>query len=164
MADAHDLRVKANAQRRQPTSMVERPNTVAGLIAKRSELVRLRERLESDLRSVTCDVDHLEAAIRLFDPETTPEAVRRYTTRHRAKKGSVRRFVLTMLREASELVTSKHMTERWLAERQLRTDDATWRIIRNRLGACVNNLQLQGIAVGAGMVDGYLGWRLIQRG
>ena len=40
--------------------------------------------LEGDLRAVTCDIDHLEGAIKLFDPDTTPEAVRRYTTRHRS--------------------------------------------------------------------------------
>jgi hypothetical protein len=55
---------------------------------KREQLVKLRDQLEADLRAVTCDIDHLEAAIRLFDPETTPDAVRRYTTRHRAKKGT----------------------------------------------------------------------------
>jgi len=76
---------------------MERPNTVAGLQAKRADLVRLRDRLEADLKAVTCDLDHLDGAIKLFDPGATPAAVRRYTTRHRAKKGSARRFVLSAL-------------------------------------------------------------------
>lgn len=138
--------------------MTERPNTVFGLIAKRAELIKLRDQLEADLRAVTCDIDHLEGAIKLFDPETTPAAVRRYTTRHRAKKGSVRRFVLAALRDASEPITSRQITEAWCEARGLRTDDATWTIIRNRIGACLTALKGQGLARGAGMVDGYKGW------
>ena len=119
----------------------ERPNTVAGLIAKRAELARIRRRLESDLQAVTCDLDHLDAAIRLFDPETTPEAVKRYATKHRAKKGTVRRFVLTALREAPGPVTSRQLTETWCEERGLRTDAATFVIIRCRIGACLTALK-----------------------
>jgi hypothetical protein len=136
----------------------ERPNTVAGLTAKREELIRLRDKLEADLRAVTCDIDHLDAAIKLFDPEATPEAVRRYTTRHRAKKDSVRRFVLAALRDAEEPITSRDLTERWCEDRGLKTDDATFVIIRCRIGACLTALQAQRLARGAGMVGTYKGW------
>lgn len=147
---------------RQPMRpRTERPNTVSGLEAKRAELRKLRERLESDLKAVTCDLDHLDAAIRLFDPETTPDAIRRYTTRHRARKGSVRRFVLAALRDATEPVTSRSITEAWCAERGLKTDDATFVIIRCRIGACLTAMQKQGHAQGAGMVGDYKGWRAV---
>ena len=67
---------------------VEHPNTVSGLLAKRAELSKLREALEAEVRKVTCDLDHLDAAIRLFDPETTPAAIRRYVVKYGAKKGA----------------------------------------------------------------------------
>lgn len=51
---------------------MERPNTVSGLVAKRAELVAYRTSLEAELRKVTSDIDHLDAAIRIFDPATTP--------------------------------------------------------------------------------------------
>ena len=143
-----------------PRPRTERPNTVAGLIAKRDELVKLRKTLEQDLRSVTCDLDHLDAAIRLFDVETTPDAIKRYARKHRAKKGTVRRFILTALREGTEPVTSRQLTVQWCEERGLKSDDATFLIIRNRLGACLNNMQQQGITTGAGVADGYKRWRL----
>ena len=63
----------------------ERPNTVSGLEAKRDELIRYRTALAAEVRKVTCDIDHLEAAIGLFDPTSTPNAIRRYVVRHRAK-------------------------------------------------------------------------------
>src|SRR5690349_5255738 len=76
----------------------ERPNTVAGLIAKRRELVALQATLEAELRKVVCDLDHLDAAIRLFDPQNTVAAIRRYAAKHKARKGQLQRFVLGHLR------------------------------------------------------------------
>ena len=50
----------------------DRPNTLSGLVSKRAELVKYRDQLEADIRAVTVDIDHLEAAIRIFDPEDSP--------------------------------------------------------------------------------------------
>ncbi|MBV9996810.1 MAG: hypothetical protein JO127_16535 [Caulobacteraceae bacterium] len=133
----------------------ERPNTVSGLKAKKAELEKLRDQLDADLRAVVADIDHLDAAIRLFGETQTR---RRYLRQYRAKKGSVRRFVLTALREAAAPITSKDLTERWCAERGLRPDDATWAILRNRIGACLTALKNQGLARGAGETGGYKAW------
>jgi hypothetical protein len=46
---------------------MERPNTVAGLVAKKAELEKLRDGLEADLRAVVADIDHLDGGIRPFD-------------------------------------------------------------------------------------------------
>ncbi len=50
--------------------------------------------MEAELRKVLCDLDHLDAVIALFDPANTPAAIECYTVRHRAKKGTAKRFVL----------------------------------------------------------------------
>jgi hypothetical protein len=139
---------------------MERPNTVSGLVAKRAELVAVRKALERDIRTVTCDIDHLDAAIRLFDPETTPAAIKRYAVKHRAKKGTVRRFVLAALREASEPITSRQITEAWIAKRGLKADEATFVLIRKRIGACLTSLRAAGLASGDAMVGEYKAWRL----
>jgi hypothetical protein len=52
------------------------------------------------------------------------------------------------------------LTDAWCEARGLKTDDATWTILRNRLGAVLTTMKGQGLIVGAGMVDGYKGWRL----
>ena len=57
---------------------MERPNTVSGLNAKRDELIRYRIQLEAEVRKVTCDIDHLEGAIKLFEPAASPAAIKRY--------------------------------------------------------------------------------------
>ncbi len=141
---------------------MERPNTVAGLVAKRAELAKFRKGLEAELRKVTCDLDHLDASIALFDVSLTPKAVQRYVTKHRAKKGSVTPFVIQFLREAPGPVTSRDITEAWNAARGLRTDDATFVIIRKRIGACLAKLRNQG-HVSSVVMDGvYKAWKLVR--
>lgn len=138
----------------------ERPNTVAGLMAKRDELIALRKHLEAETRKVTCDIDHLDACIALFDPANTPEAVQRYATKHRARHGHVKRFVLGFLRDATGPVTSRDITEAWMKDRGLRADDATFVIIRKRIGACLTGLQADGKAKGTGTGGDYKAWTL----
>ncbi len=41
---------------------------------------------------MTCDIDHLEAAIKLFNPDSAVVAIKAYIVQHRAKKGTVTRF------------------------------------------------------------------------
>lgn len=137
--------------------LMERPNTIAGLQAKKAQLVALRTQLEADLRSIVSDIDHLDGAIALF---AKSEGHTRYVRQYRAKKGSVRRFILAMLRDATAPVSTRDITERWCAERGLQTDDATWAILRNRMGATLIALRAQGLAASVGkLADGYQGWR-----
>lgn len=136
----------------------ERPNTVSGLTAKRDELIKLRNHLEAEARKVTCDIDHLDAVIALFDPANTPEAVQRYTTKHKAQKGQVKRFVLSYLRGAAEPATSRQITEAWIADRGLRADEATYVILRKRLGACLTVLRADGLATNGPMAGEFKTW------
>ena len=138
--------------------MTERPNTVAGLLSKRDQLLALRKQLDAEARKVTCDIDHLDACIALFDPANTHESIQRYTTKHRAQKGHVKRFVLAFLRDAEKPVTSRDITEAWIAERGLRADGATFVIIRKRIGACLTGLQADGFVKGAGTGGDYKAW------
>jgi len=142
--------------------MQERPNTVAGLVAKRAELLKLRDRLEADIKAVTVDIDHLEAAIRIFDPENTPEARRRYAALHRAPKNQSTRFVLAQLREATAPLTSRELALAWCQDRALNATDATLVIITKRMGATLRALKDKGLAVRNGHRAGLIGWSLKQ--
>lgn len=143
-------------------SKLERPNTVSGLMAKREELIRLRSNIEKELRGLTCDIDHLEAAIVLFDPEQTPEARKRYATKHRAQKGTVKRFVLNHLRTANGRITAMQLADWWISDRGLKTDDSTTTLIRKRFGACLTALARQGIIEGEEIIDGIKKWQLVR--
>ncbi|MAN72996.1 MAG: hypothetical protein CME84_02755 [Henriciella sp.] len=123
----------------------DRPNTVSGLVAKHKELQALREKYKAEIKKLTVDIDHLDAAIRLFDPNADTYAIKEYVTKHRAEKGSVKRFVLNTLREASEPMTSRQITELWVADRGLSADEATLTTIRKRIGACIKTCVNQGL-------------------
>jgi hypothetical protein len=123
----------------------ERPNTVAGLVAKHKELCDLRERYAAEIKKLTVDIDHLDACIRLFDPAAETYAIKEYVTKHRAQKGSVKRFVLNLLREAPAPMTSRQITELWVTDRGLNADEATVTTIRKRIGACIKVCVNQGL-------------------
>jgi hypothetical protein len=139
----------------------ERPNTVSGLEAKKAQLVRYREALEAEIRKVTCDIDHLEAAIALFDPNATPNAIRRYVVRHRAKKGTVKAFILDTLREADAPMTSEAITDLWLKARGLNASPDVRVVIRKRIGAALISLRARGILRNEGEQVGVKGWAVV---
>lgn len=133
----------------------DRPNTVAGLVAKHAELNALREKYKAEIKKLTVDIDHLDAAIRLFDPAADTYAIKEYVTKHRAQKGSVKRFVLDIFRGATAPLTSRAITEMWAADRGLAADDATITILRKRIGACIKTCVTQGLIVECGWTDNH---------
>jgi hypothetical protein len=131
----------------------DRPNTVAGLVAKHAELSALREKYRAEIKKLTVDIDHLDAAIRLFDPNADTSPIKEYVTKHRAQKGSVKRFILNTFREATEPLTSRRLTELWVADRGLVADEATYTAIRKRIGACIKSCVNQGLIVECGWTE-----------
>ncbi len=128
----------------------ERPNTVSGLVAKHAELSALRDKYKAEIKKLTVDIDHLDAAIRLFDPDADTYAIKQYVVKPRAQKGSVKRFVLDQLREAVEPLTSRQITHNWAADRGLVCDDATYATLRKRIGTCIKGIRDQGLVEDCG--------------
>lgn len=133
----------------------ERPNTISGLQAKRAELIRLHAQLTEDAKKVLCDIDHLDATIRLFDPEAdlARRARNRYAVKHRAAFGHSKRFILDVMRRAPEPMTSRQIADAWAKDRRLNPDEATLNILRKRIGACLTNCRKQGLVEQCGMTD-----------
>src|SRR5690606_6029298 len=130
--------------------MVERPNTISGLKAKHAELTELRKRYLFEIKKLTVDIDHLDAAIRLFDPDADSSRLKGYIIKHKAQKGTVKRFILQCLREAKGPLTSRQITEMWIADRQLVADEATYSILRKRIGASIKAAARHGLVVDRG--------------
>lgn len=141
-------------------TQIERPNTVSGLLDKRAELAGLAKFHKAELRKITCDLDHLDAAIRLFDPNADLSRVKRYPTAHRAHKGELIRFVLGTLREATAPVSSLEITQGMMKRRGLRADDATTVLMRKRVGACLTSLRRKGLIRDVPQAGEYKGWMI----
>ena len=134
-------------------SKYERPNTVAGLIAKHQELRKLRDQYKTEIKKLTIDIDHLDAAMRLFDPNAETAPIKAYVTKHRAEKGSVKRFVLGSLRGSNRPLTSRDITKMWIENRGLEADEATLVTLRKRIGACIKTCVNQGLVTNVGQTQ-----------
>ena len=141
---------------------MERPNTISGLQSKRKEMATLYRRLIAESKKVLCDLDHIDATIRLFDPQADLERIRlnRYATKHRAPKGQMKRFILSSFREASGPLTSADITSLWIEDRGLRPDDSTRVILRKRVGAAINKMKNDGVIECSGHDGTSKLWRL----
>jgi hypothetical protein len=141
---------------------MERPNTISGLQAKRAELIKLHDQLVADAKKVMVDIDHLDATIRLFDPDAdlSRRLKNRYAIKHRAHFGHSRRFVLNLLRTASAPMTSKDITMEWIKDRGLQPDESTRVLLTKRIGACITGLKRDALIEYAGMDGEYKSWRL----
>jgi hypothetical protein len=69
--------------------MSDHPRTVAGLIDKRRELAGRIEHLQRELRALVADLDHIDAVIRIFDPEAVIGPAKRYPIAHQAFRGEM---------------------------------------------------------------------------
>jgi hypothetical protein len=138
---------------------MERPNTVAGLMEKRRQLEAELKAAEKAARNIRIDLDHLDAAIRLF----TEDAPRRFPVHkgaHRAAKGEMLRHVLKALREASGPITSIEIAKAYMHARGLDASGATAVLIRKRVGSCLNTLKHQGLIQEVTQPGQYKGWAL----
>jgi len=125
----------------------ERPNTVAGLVAKRAEIAGKIDALREDLRQLIVDLDHIDAAIRLFDPHydlgaITPKPVRAIQT---VRRGDSIRMILDLLREATEPLTIKQIALQVMSLRGLNTmDEALVLAMTRRVGASLRGYKDNG--------------------
>lgn len=131
----------------------DRPNTLAGLVAKHYELRALRDRYEAQIKKLTVDIDHLDAAIRLFDGTADHKSPGEYVIKHKAKKGTVQRFIMAQFRAASGPLTSRQITIAWCADRGLVADEDTYAILRKRIGASIKQCALRGLIEDRGWSD-----------
>ncbi len=92
---------------------------LACLTRRRAELTGEAEALRARLVRIGTDVGHLDAVIRQFDPDYDLGSIRPKRPRGEdiAGRGEMSRFILGMLREATEPVTTQEIVRRLMTER-----------------------------------------------
>ena len=106
-------------------------NVLSGLIRKRAELAGEADRLRSCLAQLGTDMGHLDATIRLFDPDYDLAAIRakRPRSSDAARPGEMSRFVLGALRDAAEPMPTPAIAAQLMAERGMDGQDR--KLVRN---------------------------------
>jgi hypothetical protein len=99
------------------------------------------------MRQLIVSLDHVDASIRLFDPDADLDDIKpKLPPRHMAFKGEVQRLVLEALRKADRPLPVSELTLYVLTGRGLSADDKPFvRVLSRRVGACLRNCRQKGL-------------------
>ena len=113
-------------------------HVVSALKAKRIAVASQIESLQGQLRQATIDLDHVEAALRLFDPDVDLAALspRKVAPVLYDTKGDTGRTILEALRESMRPLTTEQVCLAVMKARNLDTNDkALCRVMMRRANA-----------------------------
>jgi hypothetical protein len=102
------------------------PHVIAALCRKRSELGGVVSQLEQRLVKHRADLAHLDATMRLFDPDIRPQEIRPKQQRARSvwfRPGECLRLIYDELRDAPQPVTTRELAVRLMRVKAMPIDD-----------------------------------------
>lgn len=135
-------------------------HVVSALRDKRGELAGQIDGLQDQLRQAMIDLDHIDASLRMFDPDIELDEIKPkpLPPRHRAFKGQVTRAILAMLRKEGPM-DAKAITLRLMAERELNLNDRDLqKAMHKRIGAALRNLRDRQLTTSEQGKGGLLVW------
>jgi hypothetical protein len=141
----------------------DQPNVLHALTRKRAEIAGQIEHNQLSLRHLIAELDHIDAAIRIFNPAIDIAAIRSKPVppRHAAFKGEVTRIVFRSLREAGGPLTSRDIALLLMRERGLNPDDRELSVIMvKRICACLRVQKRKGLVRNAVSLGNLQGWEL----
>ena len=137
-------------------------HVISALRNKRAELAGMLRQLEQQLVRQRASLAHLDATMRLFDPDIRPKDIRPKQPRaHNAwfRPGECLRLIYDQLREATEPVTTRELAERIMRLKAMpTTDDRRRELVQKTLLASRNRAKA---AIARVEIAGVVSWRLI---
>lgn len=137
-------------------------HVVSALRDKRGELAGRIDALQDQLRQGMIDMDHIDAALRMFVPDIELDEIRPkpLPPRHHAFKGQVTRAILAMLRKDGAM-DARTITVRLMAERELNPNDAVLaKAMQKRIGAALRNMRERQLVHSEQGKGGMLQWEI----
>src|ERR1700752_2108985 len=101
-------------------------HVVSALRSKRAELAGMVSQLEQQLVRQRTNLSHLDATMRLFDPDTRPQGVRPRQQRARSawfRPGECLRLSYDQLRDAAQPLTTRDLAERIMRAKAIPAGD-----------------------------------------
>ena len=137
---------------------------VHGLISKRAETVGRINALREEMAQALADLDHLDATIRIFDPNLEHDAmpVRVVPPPNAAFRGEVQRFLLETLRTATGPLSTEDLARAVMECRRMNTADrGLAKLVMRRTGHSLSRLRQTGLATAERRVSGgMMEWRI----
>jgi hypothetical protein len=114
---------------------------LTGLVKRRANIAGEIERTHDTLRQLLADLEHIDATILQFDPSHQVEAIKPKAFRPPkdwANRGQMSRIILSILRQASEPLTTRDIALELLVSRALDKDDQRLlRLMTKRVGVAL---------------------------
>lgn len=133
-------------------------HVVSGLVAKRSELSGLLAHHQQQIALLNIDLQHLDATLKLFDPEIDLRTIRPKTHRRRNqyfKPGECHRTVLDIFREAQGAPLSSRQIGQQLTQRKgLPMEDEIIEQMQKNVLTIIKRLEIERIIFLAEEKDG----------
>lgn len=125
------------------------------------------ERTHEALRKMVTDLENLDATILQFAPGFEPEAIKAKTFRPPAdwsKRGQMTRVILSVLRCASEPLTTRDIAYQMLVERALdKNDQRLAKLMCKRVGVALRGARERGVVMSLEGPGQYSLWQLARR-
>jgi hypothetical protein len=110
-------------------------HVIGALRDKRSELAGMVTRLEQELVEHRASLTHIDATMRLFDPDSRPGEIRPRQQRTRNvwfRPGECLRLIYDVLRDAAGPLTTRELAERIMDAKAIATIDDRGRMLIER--------------------------------
>lgn len=137
------------------------PHVISALSNKRAELAAIVSQLERQLAQQQADLAHLDATMRLFDPNMRPDKIRPKQPRTRSvwfRPGECLRLIYDALREAAQPMTTHQLAERIIRVKALpMADDRQRALVQKTILGSLNRAKETIVRV---EVAGVVSWRL----
>ena len=153
------------------------PHIISALSSKRAELAGIVSQLERQLGQQQANLAHLDATIRLFDPDIRPNTIRPKQQRARNawfRPGECLRLIYDELRDAVQPMTTRELAERIMRLKAMpMVDDRQRELVQktilgslNRAKETIARVETAGVVMnGCGNANGFSAsplayWRL----
>jgi hypothetical protein len=137
------------------------PHVIGALSNKRAELAGLVSQLERQLAQQQANLAHLDATMRLFNPDIQPNRIRPKQPRARSvwfRPGECLRLIYDELREAAQPMTRHQLAERIIHVKALPiADDRQRALVQKTMLGSLNRAKETIVRVEAA---GVVSWRL----
>ena len=132
------------------------PHVMDALRGKRSELSGIVSRLEQQIVQHRASLVHLDAAMRLFDPDLVPEEAGLRSQRPRSvwfRPGECLRLIHDVLRNAPQPMTTRALTEQVMSMKAIAaTDERSCALVQktvlgslSRANATIQRVEIAGV-------------------
>lgn len=137
---------------------------VSGLVKRRAQLAGDIEKAHESLRRMVLDLENLDATILQFEPDFKVEAIRPKAFRPPkdwSNRGEMTRICLSILRQATEPLTTRDVALQLLTERAMnREDQRLLRLMTKRVACALRYQREKGVAESDQGPGQYMLWQI----